>query len=90
MNDLIKVHRLTSRTNLETRKQQKLEHDMNELRKKMQLTEESLTRQNNLMKNLYPAVAMAEKTAISTRTQLLKLETSCNRLGAIVQNDDYK
>lgn len=84
------MYRLTSRTNLETRKQQKLEQDLNVLRKKMQLAEESLTRQNNLMKHLYPAVAMAEKTAITSRIQLLKLETSCNRLGAMVQSTDYK
>lgn len=84
------MHRLTYRTNIEMRKQQKLELELDELKKKLQLTEETLNRQKTLTKLLYPAMATAEKSAISNRTQLIKLESSCNRLGAVVKGTEYK
>lgn len=89
-NDLTKLHRLTCRTNLETLKQQKLELDLEELKKKVKLAEEAVTRQKTLTKNYYPAMAAAEKSAIMNRSKLLKLESCCNQLGTVVQGTEYK
>lgn len=90
MNGLTKLHRLTCRTNLETKKQQKLEQVLEELRRQTKIAEEQLAQQKILTQSLYPVMAATEKTITSDRTMLLKLGNCCNRLGSIVKGPDYK
>lgn len=87
---LAKLHRLTSRTNLETRKQQKLEQALIELRRQTKIVEEKLTQQKTLTHSLYPAMVTAEKAVNTDRLLMQKLENCCNRLGNIVNGADYK
>lgn len=84
------MHRLSCRTNLETRKQQKLEQELEELREKVKTVESKLTQQKTLTQNLQPAVANTEKVLLSDRMMLLKLENYCNRLGSQVKGSSYK
>lgn len=90
LNNLNKMHRLSCRTNLETRKQQKLEQELEELREKVKTAESKLTQQKTLTQNLQPAVANTEKVLLSDRMMLLKLENYCNRLGSQVKGSSYK
>lgn len=90
MNGLAKLHRLTSRTNVETKKQQQLEQVLAELKQQAKIVEAQLTQQKTLTQRLYPAMAATEKTVTSDRILLHKLENCCNRLGNIVKGSDYK
>lgn len=90
LNGLTKLHRLTCRTNLETKKQQKLEQVLDELRRQAKVVEVQLAQQKTLTKSLYPAIAATQKAITTDRTMLLKLENACNRLGNIVKGPDYK
>lgn len=90
LNDLAKLHQLTSRTNVETKKQQKLELVLVDLKRQTQIVEAQLAQQKTVMQNLYPAMAAAEETVCSDRNLLHKLERCCNRLGNIVKGSDYK
>lgn len=90
LNDLNKLHRLTCRAQLETRKQQKLELELEELRYKTKVAEEKLAQQKNLTQRLQPAIAASEKSVTVHRRNLMTLETCCNRLGAIVKGPEYK
>lgn len=90
LNGLAKLHRLTSRTNVETKKQQKLEQVLAELNRQARIVEGQLTQQKTLTKSLYPAMAATEKTVTSDRILMHKLENCCNRLGNIVKGSDYK
>lgn len=87
---LAKLYRLTSRTNLETRKQQKLQQALDELRRQTKMIEEKLVQQKTLTQSLYPAMAAAEKAANSDRIAMQKLGNCCNRLGNIVNGAEYK
>lgn len=89
--DLAKLHRLTSRTNLETKKQQKLQQSLDELRRQTKIAEEELLQQKLIItQKLRPAILTAEKTANTNRIAMQKLENCCNRLGNIVNGADYK
>lgn len=87
---LAKLQRLTSRTHLETRKQQKLEQVIDDLRRQTKIAEDKLAQQKTLTQNLYPAMLTAEKAANTDRLAMQKLENCCNRLGNIVNGADYK
>lgn len=87
---LAKLHRLTSRTNLETRKQQKLEQALDELRRQTKIVEAQLAQQKASTQSLYPAMVAAEKAAHTDRIAMQKLENCCNRLGHIVNGANYK
>lgn len=84
------MYRLTSRTNLETRKQQKLEQALDELRRQTKIIEEKFAQQKTITQSLYPAMAAAEKAASADRVTMQRLENCCNRLGNIVNGADYK
>lgn len=90
LNELTKLHRLTCRAQLETRKQQKLELELEELRKKTKAAEKELVQQKTLTLRIQPAIAASEKTVTTNRALLMKLESCCNRLGIIVNGPDYK
>lgn len=90
MNGLTKLHRLTCRTNLETKKQQNLEQVLDDLRRQAKAVEEQLAQQKTITQSLHPILAATEKTITTDRTMLLKLANCCNRLGNIVNGPDYK
>lgn len=88
---LAKLHRLTSRTTVETINQQKLQQTLDELRRQTKLVEEKLAQQKTkLTQNLHPAMTTAEKAVHADRIVMQKLENCCNRLGVIVNGTDYK
>lgn len=84
------MHRLTCRTTIEVKKQQKLEQELDELREKMKSVETKLAQQKVLTQNLKPAIANTEKALLSNRTMLLKLENYCSRLGFQVKDSSSK
>lgn len=90
LNGLAKLHRLTIRTNSETKKQQQLEQKLAELQEQAKIVEGMLTQQKSLTQRLYPAMAATEKVVISDRNLLQKLKICCNRLGNIIKGSDYK
>ncbi|XP_031630550.1 uncharacterized protein LOC116345385 [Contarinia nasturtii] len=90
LNGLTKLHRLTCRTHLETRKQQKLEDVLDNLRRQTILVEKKLTQQKTVTKSFYPSIAATEKAITADRSMMLKLESLCNRVGNIVNGPDYK
>lgn len=75
---------------METRKQQKLQQALDELRRQTKMIEEKLVQQKTLTQSLYPAMAAAEKAANSDRIAMQKLGNCCNRLGNIVNGAEYK
>lgn len=90
LNGLIKLQRLTSRTNYEMKKQQRMELTLDELKRQTKIIEEQLAEQKILTKTLYPAIVTTEKAVTSDRTMLLKLQNCCNKMGNIDNGPDYK
>lgn len=75
---------------METKKQQKLQQSLDELRRQTKIAEEELLQQKLLTQKLHPAILTAEKAANTNRIAMQKLENCCNRLGNIVNGADYK
>lgn len=90
LNELTKLHQLTCRTNLESKKQQKLEHVLAELKRQTKIVEKQLTQQKTLTQTLYPEMTAAEKVVATNRAMHLKLENCCKRLGNIVKGPEFK
>lgn len=90
MNGLTKLHRLTCRTSIETKKQQKLEQVLEELQRQAKIVAEKLVQQKSLTQRLQPAILATEKAIAADRIMFTKLENCCNRLGTIANGPDYK
>lgn len=90
MNGLTKLHSLTCRTSVETKKQQKLEQVLDELKRQAKKVEEKLVQQKMLTLRLHPAITATEKAIVADRVMLAKLENCCNRLGHIANGPEFK
>lgn len=81
---------MLSRSNLELKKQQKFEQELNEIRQKMKQCEHKLAYQQEFLSKLQPAIVAAERRVSADRAMFIKLRTCCNRLGAHVKGPSYK
>lgn len=81
---------MLSRSNLELKKQQKLEQELNEMRQKMKQCERKIAYQQEFLSKLQPAIIVAERKVSADRAMFLKLKSCCNRLGVHVKGPSYK
>lgn len=84
------MHRMLGRSNVELRKQRKLEQDVDELRQKLVLAERKVEHQKTFMRNMHPIVSGVQKSVLTDRGTLMKLRNYCNRVGTQVKGPNYK
>lgn len=90
LSNLSKMHRILGRSNVELRKQRKLERDVDELRQKLAQAEHKVEHQKVFMRNMHPIVSGVQRVVLTDRVTMLKLKTHCNQLGVDIKGPSYK